>query len=290
MKIFQLFSILLILTGLIYFFKQRDNSSSSEETSTHSPKTTRTVNKLSESEKKDKKAQEIEENIETEWRKQNFDAVNDSFQDWIEFNPEGAFSYIGRIQYPLEPLQFSSEIKAYLETLPPAQAMTESLKLSNNDLQESVTSDLFAQWLEDDFESSQTWLLQHSEQPFIPALAERMGRLGNLGDPKEALEWIINVQEKELRSKLVKGVVLRWLRVDQDTAIQHLNSLPASSAFDEAATDYATELSEEKPVAAMMWANTIESEDLRTMVVNQIKWGWNEDLEKEYQELLKENE
>jgi len=292
MKTLILLSSFSILAVLIYFSTQWDDDAVPKENSSDQSKATRILSDRSASEVKRGKAkhpQDIENNIQAEWKAENFDAVNDSFGNWIEFDPDGALSYVARMEYPMEPLQFSSEIKAYLETLSPGQAMTQSLKLSNDhNLQESVTADLFTKWLKDDFKSSQAWLLENSEQPFVPALAERMGRLGNLGKPEEALEWIVKIPEGELRSKLVMGVVLRWLRVDPDMAIEYLNTLPPSPAFDEMAVNYANELSEEDPVAAMMWANTIESESLRTIVVSQIKWGWNENYEREYRVLLEE--
>jgi len=288
MKIAQIVSSFLIIACLIYIFSHRDHNTSSQKILSYPAKVERVSIESDSSESE--RVNAIEENIEIGWGNQDFDTVNDSFENWMEFDPEEALSYVARMEYPMEPLQFSSQIKAYLETLSPLQAMERSLKLRNDDLQESVTADLFSKWLKDDFKSSKSWLLENSEKSFVLILAERMGRLGNLGEPKEALEWIFEIPEDELRSKLVKGVVLRWLRVDGSEAVAHLNSLPASPDFDESATDYATELSEKNPVIAMVWANTIENENLRSMVVSQIQLGWNEDLEKEYQELLETGE
>jgi|GEM_PF-3018586 len=37
-----------------------------------------------------------------------------------------------------------------------------------------------------------------------------------------------------------------------------------------------------------VWANTIEGESLRSMIVSQIKWGWSEEHVRKYRELIGE--
>jgi len=292
MSMFRFFTILLIVFGLVYFLTQRDDHSFPENDLSEQRETTQKIRSgkvLEIKENRESDPQEIQKRIEEEWRAQDFEAVSAFFRGWISFDPDGAISYVSEMSAPMEPIHFGPEIKAYLETLSPDQAMMQSLKLSNDpQLQESVTADLFAKWLEDDFNASKAWLFEHSERLFVLALAERMGRLGNFGDPKEALQWMVNSPEGEFRSKLVKGVVLRWLRSDQEIAIEHLNTLPPSPAFDEATMSYATGLSRDNPVIAMMWADTIESESLRSMIVSEIQWGWSEDHTRKYLELIGE--
>lgn len=224
--------------------------------------------------------------IESAWQQQDYDTASLEFERWLSTDPERAFEYLANLKPPMEAAHFAPEIRRYLETLHPSQAMEKTLGLGfDHRLQESVSADAFAQWLKENREASLAWLYEHGEHAFAESLAERAGRLGQLGEPEGALDQILLAGESPLNGKLIKGILLRWLHEDGDAAVEYINNSERSGGFDEALDVHAHQLLERNPALAMIWAEAIESESFRTMTISQIEQQWSEETEAEYQQL-----
>jgi len=287
-------AVLFIAVAILLFLKtsQREETEPSDEITQNAQQAQKHRLEHSQTENRTKPTlpSNLNQIITNSWMKNDFKAVTDHFREWIEHSPEDALEFVAEIKLPLEAAHFAPEIKLYMDTLAPAEAMTQTLKLKqDHNLQESVSADAFARWLEDDGKSSVSWLFENHEQAFTHALAERSGRAGHFGPAPEALKIAFSQETNALQSRLVKGILLGWLFRDETAAINHLNTTASSPIYDEAIISYATQTLGEQPVEAMLWLDNIQNEDLRKMISSKIKLTWTEEQEAQYRKAVTED-
>lgn len=230
-----------------------------------------------------------EQVIISTWDSRDYQAASDSFSLWLAENPEDALNFIATLPQHMEASHFAPEIKLHLDSLPPDEAMAKTLKLdSDHTLQISVCADSFARWLAKDEDTSLAWLTRHRDLAFTGFLAERMGRLGKFENPKASLSKILTFEDHPIRNQLVKGILLRWLREDTDTAVDFINDSEATSAFDSTLVATADQLISESPAVAKIWIEAIENEDLRSLLLAELDHTWSAAIEANYQKLKNE--
>ena len=222
--------------------------------------------------------------LEDAWEEQDYDRAAAVFKVWMAQDPGKAFGFLGEKSPPLIPAHFGPAIQEFLEDLPRHDAMEWAVMLGfDHKLQESVTADLAAEWISESRDEALGWLNGNAQHAFVENLGQRLGAMGHFGEPEAALPELMKLSDTYFRDRAISGTVLRWLREDAEAAVVYLNNIGSQPALDRAAYDYADELLKVDRVAAMSWAETIESDSLRPMIVSQIEAEWTQDEKELYE-------
>ena len=207
------------------------------------------------------------------------------FQENLKRNPINALTWLNGSS--LRQSHFAPSVRTYLETLDPAQAY-ELAKLLKDDheLQFSVISDVIVTWAETDPQDALDRLKQNSTSPTTELLAKHLGEMSTLGPPDQVLE---KLEPGPVENLIANATLLQWLYQESDAAITFLNSTSLPASFvDAALNDYADGILQSDPVSAMSFAQSIQSESLRSMLTSQIKQTWTREQAEEFANLQSE--
>ena len=127
--------------------------------------------------------------------------------------------------------------------------------ITDSDLQESLRRDLVDEWAEFDPAAAAAWLdTLDSDDPAI--------------------------------ARASASIIQEWTRYDLAASAEWLNSLKPSAELDRAVISYTFSAAEEDPETAMTWAESIESDNRRTWMMERVAATWKEQDTESFTEYL----
>ena len=130
-----------------------------------------------------------------------------------------------------------------------------------------------------DLEAGIGWCEAHCDGPHGAELRNMIVSAWARNDPPAALEWLSNAPDGPERNRTARATFMKWLRLDREAAVRWLPTQLSSGGelepwIQPLLGPYVTAIAKDSPVEAIEWAERIEAERNRKLVLIQVGRSW----------------
>ncbi|MGB0744302.1 MAG: hypothetical protein ACPGSB_07225 [Opitutales bacterium] len=165
-------------------------------------------------------------------------------------------------------------------------AKTQVELLEDGPLKDSLLSDLVDRWASFDPVGAAAYVDSLGGEVPSSVKARLLGEWAE-NDPQSAAEWLNGreVDENTL-GRASQAIIREWTRYDMEASAEWLNSQPSSPALDRAVMSYTYRAAQEDPASAMSWAESIDSDWMRTRMMQHVAGTWKNDNPEAFQSYI----
>ncbi len=145
--------------------------------------------------------------------------------------------------------------------------------LGDDSLKEGAMTRVASEFVRDDLEGAVAWVADHAGESYANDAVEEVAERWAEQDPQAVIEWGADLPESA-QAEVYYQALDEWTKSDALAASEYLTSMPVSAAKDSAVEGFATELAKEDPESAIVWAQTIGDESLRSDAVTEVAQNW----------------
>ena len=205
------------------------------------------------------------------------DAMQGLAEGWGAVDPEGAIKAgmeMGSVDYAEE---FVTSVMTQWAGSDPEKAAGWALTVVNERLRAGVLGELGEIWAQTEPEKAAEWI-RGIEDPGNRRFAENGLAIGwSEHDPGGAINWALDSGTDPAHlDEMVGDIIFNWANLDPRSAVNWLREQTAGPKTDRVLRAFTTEIADDDPRAAVVWASQINDPALRESHLRDMMQSWVE--------------
>lgn len=146
--------------------------------------------------------------------------------------------------------------------------------MADSNTKTSLMREMIDEWAEFDPEGAAAYVASLGNDVSTSYKTALVGEWAE-SDPEAAAAWLSTLPEGDPAIAQASSQIIReWTKYDLTASAEWLNSLPDSPELDRAVMNYTQRAAQEDPETAMSWAESINSDWMRTRTMERVAGSW----------------
>lgn len=210
------------------------------------------------------------------------------FRGYALSNPEAAFQQALTIDENdrLKNRLLSEVLEAQIENGGLEAAKLAVDQITDPEMQNRLRRDLVSEWAQFDPEAAASYVTSLGDEASTELKSELLREWAE-SSPADAAAWLSTLDADDPAiGRASASIIEEWTRYDLAASAEWLNSLEPSAELDRAVMTYTFSAAAEDPATAMTWAESIESDNRRTWMMERVAATWKETDAESFTEYL----